>query len=425
MQTLGFAGLTHLGLISGAAALEKGNNVTYFSQDRSLIEQLQKGCFPIHEPHFIETVQRNRERVTFTHNVHELEKCNILYLSPDIPTDEHGKSDLSPLIDLIDLTKECWPQEGSTVILSQVPPGFTRKVFYDLREEGSLRGRLFYQVETLVFGIAMQRALHPERYIVGCADEKISISKEMEMYLGSFDCPVLPMVYESAEFCKICINAFLAASVSTTNILEEISQKIGAKWSEIAPALRLDKRIGMHAYLNPGLGISGGNIERDLRSIVTLSKMKGTESKSVSGFLDNSSYRKNWPLRIFYEDVLPKFTQQPHLGFLGIAYKENTHSIKNSPSVNLMSKLVTFSGSAFDPEVKSLPSFLTNVCVQESVEEVLKAAEVLFIMTPWCQFKEIEKTLIEREKKLKAIVDPYGMLKSIARGLGIDYYAFC
>ena len=26
----------------------------------------------------------------------------------------------------------------------------------------------------------------------------------------------------------------------------------------------LDKRIGKYAYLNPGLGISGGNLERDI-----------------------------------------------------------------------------------------------------------------------------------------------------------------
>ena len=68
------------------------------------------------------------------------------------------------------------------------------------------------------------------------------------------------MHYESAELAKISINMFLVASVTTANTLAEICEQVGADWVEIVPALRLDKRIGPHAYLNPGLGIAGGNI---------------------------------------------------------------------------------------------------------------------------------------------------------------------
>ena len=42
------------------------------------------------------------------------------------------------------------------VILSQVYPGFTRSINFD-------HSRLFYQVETLVLGKAVDRALMPER----------------------------------------------------------------------------------------------------------------------------------------------------------------------------------------------------------------------------------------------------------------------
>jgi UDPglucose 6-dehydrogenase len=58
------------------------------------------------------------------------------------------------------------------------------------------------------------------------------------------------MRYESAELAKISINFCLVASVSVANTL--VSETIGADWFEIMPALRLDQRIGPHAYLNPG-----------------------------------------------------------------------------------------------------------------------------------------------------------------------------
>ena len=47
-----------------------------------------------------------------------------------------------------------------------------------------------------------------------------------------------------------------------TNVLAETLQKNRRNWNEIKPALHLDARIGPKAYLRPGLGISGGNIER-------------------------------------------------------------------------------------------------------------------------------------------------------------------
>jgi len=57
---------------------------------------------------------------------------------------------------------------------------------------------------------------------------------------ASVGCPLLPMRYESAELAKISINLFLVSSVATTNTLAELCESIGADWSEIAPALRLD-----------------------------------------------------------------------------------------------------------------------------------------------------------------------------------------
>src|SRR5208282_3885562 len=133
----------------------------------------------------------------------------------------------------------------------QVPPGFTRGVARVPHE------RLIYQVETLIFGRAVERALHPERFIVGCADPARPLPPAFAAFLASFGCPILPMRYESAELCKISINFFLVASISAANSLAELSEHIGAEWSEIMPALRLDKRIGPHAYIAPGLGIAG------------------------------------------------------------------------------------------------------------------------------------------------------------------------
>src|SRR6185437_1706335 len=102
----------------------------------------------------------------------------------------------------------------------------------------------YYQVETLIFGRAVERALHPERYIVGCRDPRAPLPAPLAGLLAAFDCPVLPMRYESAELTKVATNLCLVPSVSVANTLAELCESIRTDWSDMVPALKLDRRIG-------------------------------------------------------------------------------------------------------------------------------------------------------------------------------------
>src|SRR5919109_5597208 len=141
------------------------------------------------------------------------------------------------------------------------------------------------------------RRATPVRSIVGCADPAAPLDARFRAVLDAFGCPILPMRYESAELAKISINCCLVASVSVANTLAELCERIGADWREIAPALKLDRRIGAYAYLAPGLGIAGGNLERDLATVSRLSEGQGTEAGMITAWLRNSRYRRGWALR--------------------------------------------------------------------------------------------------------------------------------
>ena len=110
---------------------------------------------------------------------------------------------------------------------------------------------VYYQVETLIFGRAVERATQPERFIVGCLAPDKPLDPRFAALLGAFDCPILPMRYESAELAKISINMCLVASDTVANTLAELCERIGADWSEIVPALKLDRRIGRTAISSP------------------------------------------------------------------------------------------------------------------------------------------------------------------------------
>jgi len=200
---------------------------------------------------------------------------------------------------------------------------------------------------------------------------------------------------------------FLVASVTTTNTLAEICENIGADWQDIVPTLRLDKRIGQHAYLTPGLGIAGGNLERDLNTIVKLGQQYTTDTYTVQAWLKNSSYRRDWVLRCLQQHVLTKIPQ-PNIAILGLAYKPNTHSLKNSPSIALIKQLMNYSVQAHDPIVKDEHG--THALRYEKLEETLKDADVLVVMTPCDEYKNLSVNQMSQSMRGRIIIDPHRIL---------------
>ena len=298
------------------------------------------------------------------------------------------------------------------MILSQISPGFTRKLDSHLSENApGLRPPLFCQVETLVFGNAVERALRPERFIVGCRNPEEKLPTSYEELLRSFDCKILRVRYESAELAKISINVCLVASIGVANMMAEICEQIGADWSEIAPALKMDRRIGQYAYLTPGLGISGGNIERDLVTVQKLARERGTDASIVGAWVANSAYRKHWVLRKIHEH-LPTKSSQPTIGICGLAYKPNTKSTKNSPAISVLEALRTFAVKVYDPKVVLDDQKFVNVCQVGSALETCIGADILAIMTPWAEFEQLEPRAIYRNMNTPVIIDPFRALNA-------------
>lgn len=190
----------------------------------------------------------------------------LVFVSEDTPTDENGLRDLTIIDRLVD--EAAIESDGVPVVItSQVPPGFTRACDYDF---------LFHQAETLRIKDAAERASHPEMFIVGCANPNKPLPDDYETYLNSFNCPILTMSYESAEFAKIAINAFLISQVETTNMLSRLAEKCGADWSEVQRALWNDSRIGPNAYLESGRWQDSRHL---LRDYVTLCEIAGPHDR--------------------------------------------------------------------------------------------------------------------------------------------------
>jgi UDPglucose 6-dehydrogenase len=408
---IGFVGMSHLGLNSSVAAAHRGASVICYDESAQRINDLNKGVTGIQEPDLDRLLKAHQDTLFFTNDILQLSQCSVVYIALDVETDEAGNSNLSPLNKLIKLTDAALAESVILVVLSQIPPGFSRGL--KLRDQR----QYYYQVETLIFGDAINRAINPERIIIGTDMPEQALASDYSSFLALFDCPLLPMRYESAELCKISINCCLVASVTIANTLAELCETIGADWSEIVPALKTDRRIGQYSYLSPGLGIAGGNLERDLNTVQKFSQAHHTDAAVIDAYLHNSVYRKDWPYRTL--KLLFKDKPALRIAIWGLTYKVDTHSLKNSPSMHFIEKIqddssLQVSLSCYDPMIARVSIADLTLDMAESALQACKQADVLIVMTPWPEFGKISASLIAEKLNGKIVLDPYAALSQVA-----------
>jgi UDPglucose 6-dehydrogenase len=408
--------MTHLGLVSASATAAKGLPVVCYDPDAALIKRLAGGELPVSEPGLDELVRANGQRQSFTAELSAIGRCDVVYIAPDVPTDDEGQSDLSGIVKLVDTIVPALGPQAVMVVLCQVPPGFTRSL------AAPPPGRRYYQVETLVFGAAVERAMSPERFIVGCAEPARPLDPRFHAVLERFKCPILPMRYESAELAKISINMCLIASIGVANTLAELCEGIGAVWSEIVPALKLDRRIGPHSYLAPGLGIAGGNLERDLATVERLAVAHNCDAGIVRAWRANSHHRRDWAARTIGSALLDA-KPDAVVAVWGLAYKENTRSVKNSPSLATIAQLQKAPLRLHDPLVPASAARHPTAQGFATPLEAAQDADALMILTPWPQYRAIAVRDIAQSLRGRIVLDPYGVLDAdAAMAAGLRYY---
>jgi UDPglucose 6-dehydrogenase len=230
------------------------------------------------------------------------------------------------------------------------------------------------------------------------------------------------MRFESAELTKIAINCCLVSSISVANTLAELCEGIGAVWGEIAPALKLDRRIGQYAYLSPGLGIAGGNLERDLATVIRMAEAAGSDAGVVRAWVDHSRHRRDWAARTIKRVLLDK-RPEATVAVWGLAYKENTHSVKNSPSLATIAQLPSTRLVLHDPVVPASAARHANAAGAADPLAAVAGADALMILTPWPQYKGIAPAAIAQAMRGRIVLDPYGVLDgTAARAAGLEYH---
>jgi UDPglucose 6-dehydrogenase len=409
---IGVVGLSHLGVIASAGLASLGFQIVGVDPDRETVRRLQQGNCIFPEPSLPELLASHRARMEFTTDFATIAVCDVVIFGQDTFITDENEMDLSRIHALIRHMIPHLPQDVTILFMSQVPVGFTRALAGTIRDQrDNIAFRLLYWVDVLVVGDAVSRFLEPGRIILGHEHDREALSAPVARVLQSLQCPILEMNYESAEITKSAVNVYLATTVTFANALSNLCEAVGADMTQIIPALRLDKRIGPFAYIKPGLGFSGGHLERDLVALSRLARSNGVDTSVLDLIQEESAGRYRWLTQNIESEIFAGHAS-PTIALWGLSYKKNTDSTHGAPSLRVIgdcakrARLV-----AYDPLVR-LPADLGVITVDDRYA-ALEGADGLLILSDWDEFKTLDTRRLKQAMETPVIIDPLGVLAAV------------
>ena len=424
-------GSGYVGLVSGACFAEFGANVHCIDNDSEKINKLKEGIIPIYEPGLQELVKRNLENncLSFHENLGDvITDADLVFIAVGTPTRRgDGHADLKYVFEVAEQIASL--AEGNLVVVnkSTVPIGTARKVKEIINEKNpSAVIEVASNPEFLREGSAIEDFMRPDRVVLGVeGDRSEKLLKELYRPLNLIETPIITTNLETAELIKYASNAFLATKISFINELSLLAEKTGSDIHGVAKGMGLDKRIG-NKFLHVGPGYGGSCFPKDTLALKRMAEEHGATSKIISSVIDvNDSQKIRMVEKI--KDALGGSVSGKRLAILGLTFKPETDDMRDAPSLSIIPSLikqkaivVAHDPVGIDEAKKVLPN---EVEFTSSIEETIKEADALVIMTEWNQYRGLDLNTLKKGMRGDIFIDLRNIYEREAMtDLGFNYF---
>jgi UDPglucose 6-dehydrogenase len=314
-----FFGLSHLGQVFSLCWSKKIGYCYVFDNDKKVLNSFKEKKYTLEEP---DLNKLNLNKIKFLKKFEDINKCKYIFFTHDTPLNiKNGKPKLKYIYEnLKKILTLKFTDKTYLIISSQINPEIIKSLKKDIIISKNLK--IFYLVDTLKMGEALDKFLKPDQIIIGGEKKE---KKNIFKLFQKFKTKKFYVSLDEAIITKMAINIYLSFSVTFANILDDLCRQQNANYFKIINPLRNDKRIGQSAYINPSLGFSGGHLERDLFFLKEISKNQVIK-KIIKNILEiNDKAIK----KINIKNLLSKKKVIKTL-IVGKSYKKNSFSEVNS-----------------------------------------------------------------------------------------------
>jgi UDPglucose 6-dehydrogenase len=186
-----------------------------------------------------------------------------------------------------------------------------------------------------------------------------------------------------------------------------------------------DSRIGKN-YLNAGIGYGGSCLPKDTKALAAIAGDNGYNLETVKAAIRVNEAQKTRLLKMASE----RFPSLKGMktAILGLSYKPGTDDLREAPSLENVSFLVSQGANihAYDPAAEGnfKNKFPHEVVYVNTPEEALADAEVCFIFTQWQQIREISPKVYKSLMRNPVIYDGRNIYDpEDMKAAGVEYHS--
>src|SRR5438045_1052645 len=423
MKAISVFGFGDVGAVTAGCVASVGHNVIGVDVSPEKVEMLQSGKAPVMEPGLNQLIadasKAGRLRATLDAGL-AVRESEISFVCVGTPSLHNGCLDLSSVqysceqIGRALRTKEefHWVVPRSTML-----PGTAKsKIIPAIEGASGKRVGIDFAVcanpEFTREGSAVADFLNPAITVLG-ADDPAHLAPLRELYKeisGQICETSLPV----AEMVKYVCNAFHALKVAFANEIGSACKEMKVDVDAVTKIFLSDTRLNISpAYLTPGFAFGGSCLPKDLRALTYRAKQLDLDLPLLRAIMPSNQAH----LERAIDTVLA--TRHKKIGILGLSFKSGTDDLRESPSVQLIKRLLgegcqiqiwdrdVSLGRLVGSNRKFIEDEIPHIgmLLSTDLEEVVRGSEVVVIGTKSID-EEVVSTLLRAEQMVIDLHSP-------------------
>jgi GDP-mannose 6-dehydrogenase len=324
--------------VTAACLAATGHTVYGVDRDDHKVQSLRRGEAPFYEPGLERIVKENvasGRLMASASTAEALKDADVALVCVGTPSERNGNLGLDQLrrvTEEIAMAARGRTKPLALAIRSTVFPGTCEQVVMPaLQGIGAVS--VVANPEFLREGAAVKDFMEPALVVVG-GNDFAAVERVASLYAGLDVEPCLVSL-RTAEMIKYACNAFHAVKIGFANEIGALAGVLGVSPEEVLATLCRDDKLNIStAYMKPGFAFGGSCLPKDLRALQYRASRLDLNLPMLESVLKSN------------HEHLRRATQAAldlggvKLGVVGLAFKENTDDLRESPVVTMLETLI-------------------------------------------------------------------------------------
>lgn len=404
-------GLGYVGTVCAACLSRHGHRVIGCDVQDHKVNAINNGQSPIEEPGLAEMIRQGRDTGLLRavkDTAEAVSNSTLSLVCVGTPSEADGGINLSYLntaCGQIGKVIRDIKREHTIVIRSTVLPKALDTTIIPLLKDavGPQWGEFLHfciNPEFLREGSAIADFENPPMVVIGeykpnDGDALIQLYRELHS-------PVFRLGLKEASMVKYACNIFHALKIVFGNEIGMLCQAFGIDSHQVMDVFCQDKQLNIsHRYLKPGYAFGGSCLPKDLRAMLNFGRLYNIETAMLM------SIQRSNQLHIEKAVQAVLSTGARKIGVLGLSFKDNTDDLRESPTVEIIERLIgkglvirihdkdvatsRIFGSNLNFIRQHLPHIATLMVTNQ--EEIIQDSELVLVAKPSKLYKDVPEHL--------------------------------